>query len=125
MSKYSIEERSEILLTKACDGIANFTRHREASNKEFRKNEKEEYNVLRITIDGILMWISEEFANKMDSTTPNISYQISLSISFIRTHYLIMDMILEGDLTEALTLERKQLEKLTRLNELDDKNVLQ
>jgi hypothetical protein len=52
-----------------------------------------------------------------------ISYQIGLSASYIRTHFLVTDLILNGDLVEATTLIRKQLESLARLNELDEKSV--
>jgi hypothetical protein len=49
------------------------------------------------------------------------SYQINLSASFIRTHFLACDMIMNGDVVEAFVQVRKQLESLARLNELDSK----
>ena len=58
---------------------------------------------------------------KFENSTEQISYQLSLSASFLRSHFIINDLILNGDLIEAFTLIRKQLEILTRLHEIDKK----
>ena len=42
-------------------------------------------------------------------------------ISYVRTHFIVTDLILNGDLVEAVTLIRKQLESVARLNELDQR----
>jgi len=97
---------------------------RELCREQFRKVEKNEDNILRILIDGQIGMLAEKFTQKINSVNPAISYQIGVSASFIRTHYLISDLILNGDLVEAITLTRKQLESLARLHELDSKPLL-
>jgi hypothetical protein len=42
-----------------------------------------------------------------------------LVTSYVRTHFIVTDLILNGDLVEAVTLIRKQLESVARLNELE------
>jgi hypothetical protein len=61
--------------------------------------------------------------SRVGETSESTSYQISLAASYVRTHFIVNDLILQGDLVEALTLVRKQLESLTRLHELDTKPV--
>jgi len=45
-------------------------------------------------------------------------YISKLVVSFVRTHFIAIDLALQGELVEAATLVRKQLELLARLNEL-------
>ena len=52
------------------------------------------------------------------------SYLVNLLASFCRTHYLVNDLIMGGDLIEAQVLIRKQLESLTRMYELDSAPLL-
>lgn len=56
---------------------------------------------------------------KIENSTEKISYKLDLTCSFIRTHFVINDLLLTGDIIEAATLIRKQLESLTRLIEID------
>lgn len=94
-------------------------RAREIAREEYRKVETNEENILRISIDGLLAQLASNMTKKIENTDNKTSYQISLVTSYIRSHYLINDMILDGDVVEATTLIRKQLESLTRIHELD------
>lgn len=49
-------------------------------------------------------------------------YKLKLIVSFIRTHYVIDDLICNGENIEAVTLIRKQLELLNRYKELETKS---
>ena len=118
--KKNVEE----LLTSACDFQADSERARVKARDAYRQKEPEQHNVFRITLDGLIVRTSKQLLNKFDNTTDKISYQLSLSASFVRTHFIINDMILNGDLIEAFTLIRKQLEALTRLHEIDEKPLL-
>jgi hypothetical protein len=64
---------------------------------------------------------AEKIQEKIENTDENTSFQLSIAASYTRTHYLVCDMILDGDLVEASVLIRKQLEAVARLNELDSK----
>jgi hypothetical protein len=50
---------------------------------------------------------------------------LGLCATVLRTHFIINDLIFKGDIIEASTLIRKQLETCTRLEELDTKNLEQ
>lgn len=50
-------------------------------------------------------------------------YQLALIVSFIRSHFVIIDLIESSNLIEAATLIRKQAELLARFNEIGDKNL--
>lgn len=118
------KENVEELLTNAVNFQADSEKWREKTRDEYRKLEPEQHNTFRATLDGLIARSSKQLMNKFEGSTDKISYQLSLSASFIRTHYLINDLIMNGDLVEAFTLIRKQLESLTRLHEIDDKPLL-
>ena len=107
------------LLPAACEFQGESMKAREIAREEYRKVETNEENILRISIDGLLAQLASNMQNKITNTDEKTSYQISLVTSYIRSHYLINDMILDGDIVEATTLIRKQLESLTRIHELD------
>ncbi len=92
---------------------------RSGTNEEYRSKEPEKHNTFRITLDGLIVRAIQQLRNKIDEPNEKKSYQISLAISFVRTHFIINDMILEGDLIEAFTLIRKNFESAARLNEID------
>jgi hypothetical protein len=48
--------------------------------------------------------LAEDVRRKVEAVTPTVSYQIGVSASYIRTHFLIGDLILNGDLVEAIVL---------------------
>lgn len=113
--KSNVEE----LLMLAVKYQENSINFRAKANKEYRDKEPELHNTFRITLDGLIVRIVNALSEKIENTNEKISYQISLAISFTRTHFIINDMILEGDLIEAFTLIRKNFESVTRLNEID------
>ena len=115
----SFENRIRELLPAACEFQGESMRAREIAREEYRRAETQEENILRISIDGLLAQLASNMKNKIENTDDKTSYQISLVTSYIRSHYLINDMILDGDIIEATTLIRKQLESLTRIHELD------
>lgn len=120
----SFENRIRELLPAACEFQGDSMRAREIAREEYRKAETQEENILRISIDGLLAQLASNMANKIENTDDKTSYQISLVTSYIRSHYLINDMILDSDIVEATTLIRKQLESLTRIHELDKNPLL-
>ncbi len=119
------KEIIEDLMENACSYQGKCLEEREKVRELYKKKEKEGENTLRMFIDGLMAKIAQEQASrKIDNTNEKISYQIGLSTSFVRTHYLINDLFMQGDLIEALTLIRKQFESLTRLHEIDSKPLL-
>lgn len=50
-------------------------------------------------------------------------YRLTLIASFIRSHFVIIDLIESSNLIEAATLIRKQAELLARFNEIGDKDI--
>lgn len=93
---------------------------REEHSIEYRKNEGG-LNSFRILLDSIITDLTFQFTNKIENINEAQSYQLNLSLSLIRSHFIINDLILEGEIIEAEVLIRKQLENLTRLHEVDEK----
>jgi hypothetical protein len=113
--------QAEALIRAACDFQAKGMEARQKAREKYRQQETSEDNILRISIDGQIGLIGQKVTDKIEATTDAVSYQLGVSASFLRTHYLITDLILDGDLVEAIVLIRKQLESLARLHELDSK----
>ena len=109
----------ECLMKAACDFQAQSYKAREVCRDHYRKEEKNEDNIIRILIDGQIAYLATKTTEKIEQTSPEISYQLVASASYVRTHFVITDMILNGDLVEAATLIRKQLEAVSRLVEID------
>ncbi|GAA4749215.1 hypothetical protein [Flavisolibacter ginsenosidimutans] len=112
------------LIRGACDFQADLIRARAKTQEIYRSKEPVKHNSFRITLDGLIVRTSQVLSNRIENTNEKISYQISLVISFVRTHFIINDMIMEGDLIEAFTLIRKNFESLTRLHEIDSNPLL-
>ena len=112
------------LIRGACDFQADLIRARTKTQETYRAKEPVKHNSFRITLDGLIVRTSQVLSKKIENTDEKISYQISLVISFVRTHFIINDMIMEGDLIEAFTLIRKNFESLTRLHEIDSNPLL-
>jgi hypothetical protein len=117
-------EQCDELLRAACDFQGLGLEAREKCRENFRRIESEQDNVLRILVDGQVGRITNKLTRKVQAADPAVSYQISVVASFVHTHFLVSDLIITGDLVEAITLIRKQLESLTRLHELDSKPFL-
>lgn len=90
---------------------------------KFIENEPELHHIFRKTLDGFLILVMENLFGKYDDASEKFVYQLNLTVSYIRTHFVINKLIEDGDLIEAYTLIRKQFEKYTRLEELDNKPV--
>jgi len=104
---------------RTCEFQAQGNQAREKCREEFRSREREEDNIMRILVDSQIADVISNMLRPVSSTDDAVSYQIGISASFVRTHFIICDLILNGDLIEAVTLIRKQLESLARLYELD------
>jgi hypothetical protein len=117
-------EQADRLLAAACEFQGMAMKAREKCREEYRHQETNEENILRILIDGQIGLLAEKITKKLETTSATISYQMGISASFVRTHFLISDFILNGDLVEATVLMRKQLESLARLHEIDSKPLL-
>ena len=91
----------------------------------YKKNETDQEFSIRLRVDGLMVKLANNMSAKIKSEyeNENTSYQLALLSSFVRTHFIINDHILNSDLVEASILTRKQLESLTRLHELDTKIV--
>jgi hypothetical protein len=96
---------------------------RKIVNAKFLENEIELHYIFRKTLDGFLILVMENLFGKYDDASEKFLYQLNLTVSYIRTHFVINNLILDGDLIEAYTLIRKQFEKYTRINELDNKPI--
>jgi hypothetical protein len=94
---------------------------REKCRAQYRSAEPEPRNRFRIMIDGLMALLADAVRTPIANVTESSSYQITLSASFIRTHFVITDLAMNGDVVETFVLVRKQLESLARLNELDAK----
>lgn len=117
--EFDHRENVEDLMQNAVKFQTDLIKARDTANKKYRSKEPESHNTFRITLDGLIARSIKQLGNKIDDPTEKISYQISLAISFVRTHFIINDLVLEGDLIEAFTLIRKNFESATRLNEID------
>jgi hypothetical protein len=111
----------EELLMGACDYQGESMASRERAYVKYRAKETDEESYVRVVIDGLMVRLANNMKTEIKNTYEKISYQIALLASYVRTHFIINNLILNCDLVEASTLIRKQLESLTRLNELDDK----
>ncbi|MDP2970170.1 MAG: hypothetical protein Q8P64_13325 [Deltaproteobacteria bacterium] len=114
-------DEAEKLLKDAVEFQTTILESRDKCRKQYLKTEKEEENTLRFLIDSQIAFLAKTLLQKIDTLTPESSYQLGVSCSFIRTHFLATDLFMTGDLVESIVLIRKQLESLTRLCELDSK----
>lgn len=118
-------DQVEMLLGATCALQGDALAAREIAREIFRSKESNEENILRILVDGLIANLATSLGEMITAADEKTSYQIGLSSSFVRTHYLVMDCVLNGDLVEAVVLSRKQLESLARLHEIDAKPLNQ
>lgn len=117
------ESKVKALIVAACELQGKIDSARKTCFDQYRAKETEQANSIRVLVDGAVASMTMKMTQKIQETSETISYQISLAASYVRTHFIINDLIMSGDLIEAITLIRKQLESLTRLHELDKKPV--
>lgn len=111
------------MLQAACELQGCAFQARQHVRDEYRKRVSNEQNVLRITVDGFVSSVTRRLDQSINNLNAESSYQIGLSASFMRTYFLVTDMLLNGDLIEGLVLLRKQIEVLARVLELDQNSV--
>jgi hypothetical protein len=91
---------------------------------EYQKEEEERFNSVRSQIDSLMYSFYGRGLNEKVETDSTLSYQLLLICSYVQSHFLINDLIMNGQYIDSITLIRKQLEILTRLHELDAKPLL-
>ena len=86
--------------------------------------EKEYPNILEILqlIDKYIVSIINRFQN-VSGMGETDNYKFALIVSFIRTQFIISEHILNSELIEVTILQRKQIELLARLSEIDKKII--
>jgi len=77
----------------------------------------------RYTIDGLILKIISNLFGEFNEPSDQLRYELDLITSFIKSHFIINDLVFSGHQIEAYTLTRKQLEVLTRLIELETKSL--
>lgn len=103
--------------------VTQSIQEKERIKKEYLKNEPKKYSIFRLNSDSLLLSIAKHLEGKSKSSNETLTYQYNLVYSFIRTYFVISDLIFNSDLIEAHILIRKQMETLTRLHELDKKPI--
>lgn len=119
-----MKEDIELLIKDACDFQSLSDEARKVSREKFRSKESETENTIRISIDGLIASLIKETESKIEIVDEKVSFKLTLISSYVRTHFIINDFLLNGDLVEASVLMRKQLETVARLNELDSKSLI-
>ena len=95
------------------------------SRDAFRVRAREEFFYRRPSIKLLVFAINEYVASSMLALSgqdmrsiPNGLYIVDLVVSFTRTHFVTIDLIVCSELIDGATLLRKQFELLARLNQL-------
>jgi hypothetical protein len=109
----------EKLVAYAAEFQARAYYAREETSVKYLAEEDKDISNLRLIIDGLLAKLASTVNSEIETRTEESSYQLYLIASFVRTHYLINELIINGDLVEAQTLIRKQMESFARMRELD------
>ncbi|MBL8206491.1 MAG: hypothetical protein JNM09_19815 [Blastocatellia bacterium] len=95
------------------------------SRNHFRKVAQDEFlrfnehmNDLVASVNELVSSMTLFTSGKSLTAIPNGLYLGDLMVSFCRSHFISTDLTLGGELIEAVTIIRKQMELLSRLNEL-------
>lgn len=103
--------------------IENYSEEVEKARKASQSMLKEDYpNILQILslMDGYVVSIINRFED-ISGIGEVDNYKLALIVSFLRTQLVISEHILDSELVEATVLERKQIELVARLSEIDKK----
>ncbi|NDV58194.1 hypothetical protein [Bacteroides sp. 519] len=103
--------------------IENYTKEIVIAREISQSMIKKEYpNVLQILglMDSYVVSIINRFEN-ISGMGEIDNYKLALIVSFLRTQLIISEHILDSELVEATVLERKQIELIARLSEIDKK----
>ncbi|WP_131450714.1 hypothetical protein [Flavobacterium subsaxonicum] len=95
-----------------------------SSKKKYFDGETQALKDIRLFLNGLISKIAGTLRTSIKHPTFEKGYQIALSASFIRTHFLLHRLLFEGHGVEAMTLCRKNLENLTRIYELDKNTII-
>lgn len=124
MGKTDYETYLERAFRATCDHQGQFVQAEEKARKKYRHHEREVDNRLRVHLDSLITDLGNTLVNnKIASPASDSSYQLSLCTSLIRCHFIVNDLLMKGNIIEAVTLVRRQLEGLARLYELDQSPV--
>jgi len=102
---------------------ADIHRAEQIHRKTYLEHEKHNENTTRILVDNLISSIYLSAGRPIPSLSEEGQYQILLGAAFIRTHFLLHNLILDGHLIDSQCLLRKQLEHLARLRELDSSTI--
>lgn len=98
--------------------LANMNSWEEISRRRFHENDENAHRLATFMLEGLA-----EFTMKTSGVawpeTDHAQYYVGLTVSFIRTQFLIVRCAESSNLIEAVTLLRKQVELVCRLHELD------
>ncbi len=103
--------------------VENYTKEVLKAREVSQKMIQSEYpNVLKILklMDEYFVSIINRFQNVSGMGEVD-NYKLALIVSFIRTQLIISEHILYSELIEVTVLERKQIELIARLSEIDKK----
>jgi hypothetical protein len=103
--------------------VENYTREvlkaRQVSQQAIEKEYPNVFELLKLMDEYIVSII-----NRFESITGMgeiDNYKLALIVSFVRTQLIISEHILNSELIEVTILERKQIELIARLSEIDKK----
>ena len=130
-SKYFIKLllRQLLLLDASEEELTNFYNHMKMTYKEHlidartyaEKRLREDYPECEIIVNKMVDFFTL-ITEKMDSVEiadEKQQYKLLLVVSFMRTHYVVSELIIYSEIIEASTLMRKQLELIARLKEIE------
>lgn len=103
--------------------VENYTKEVQKARDLSKQMIKKEYpNILEILrlIDEYFVLIINRFEN-VHGMGEIDNYKLALIVSFVRTQLIISEHIVNSELIEVTILERKQIELIARLSEIDKK----
>jgi len=81
------------------------------------KEDCPEYEIIVNMMVDYFTMITEKL-NSIEIADEKQQYKLLLVVSFMRTHYVVNELIIYSEIIEASTLMRKQLELIARLKEI-------
>lgn len=103
--------------------VENYTREvlkaRQVSQQAIEKEYPNVFELLKL-MDEYIVSIINRFEN-ITGMGEIDNYKLALIVSFVRTQLIISEHILNSELIEVTILERKQIELIARLSEIDKK----
>lgn len=106
-----------MMIEKCQKYISSRNSFREIAKNNFFDKNPQISNLIE-AINSYVATVMLDLSGKNFRSLENGLYIGDLIVSFTRTHFIVVDLILYSELLEAATLMRKQMELLARLNEL-------